>query len=365
MLIIDAHEDFAYNALNNGRDYRLSAAEIRQREAGSPQAEKGGQATLGYPDYQRGQVGLIFGTVFTCHKRYASSEFDKLVFTDFSQARRIYHQQIDYYHALVDRDYKLFRPVRNRKELAETLGPWLDQPAEFPAIQHPVGILMLMEGGEGVEDPGELEEYWRAGLRIIGPVWSGGHWCGGTIEPGGFTRQGFGLLEVMAELGYVLDISHMNTESSLQALEAYEGTIIASHANPRKALKNPPNERHLTDDAIRRLVERDGVMGIVPFNGFIDCDWRTGDDRSRVRLEHVAGLIDHVCQLAGDARHVAIGTDFDGGFGYPAIPFEMNTIADLQKLGPVLTGHGYAPQEIEGIFSGNWQRILEKALPVA
>jgi len=363
MLIIDAHEDFAYNALNNGRDYRLSAMEIRQREADTAIPELAGQATLGFPDYQRGQVGLIFGTVFTTHKRYASGEHEKLVYTDFNQARRLYHQQMDYYHALADREHELFRLVRNRQELAETLAPWDKQPADFPTVQHPVGILMLMEGAEGIEALDELEEYWQAGLRLIGPVWAGGHWCGGTVEPGGFTRPGYALLETMAGLGYVLDISHMNTESSLQALEAYEGTVIASHANPRAMLKNPPNERHLTDDAIRRLVERGGVIGIVPYNAFIDCSWGKGDDRSRVRLDHVVALIDYVCQLAGSARHVALGTDFDGGFGYPAIPLEMNTIADLQKLAPALAAHGYTNEDIAGIFSGNWRGILEKALP--
>jgi membrane dipeptidase len=167
----------------------------------------------------------------------------------------------------------------------------------------------------------------------------------------------------MAELGYILDISHMNTESSLRALDIYQGAIIASHANPRAMLKNPPNERHLTDDAIRRLVERSGVMGIVPYNRFIDSEWRNDDDRSRVRLDHVAALIDHVCQLAGDAAHVALGTDFDGGFGWPAIPLEVNTIADMQKLAPVLAGHGYAEADIAAIFNGNWRRILEKNLP--
>ncbi len=363
MFIIDAHEDFAYNALNFGRDYRLSAAEIRQLEKDTPIPSVNGQATLGFADYQRGQVALIFGTIFATHKRHAFDIYEKLVYTDFNQARRCYHQQIDYYHALVDRDHEYFSLVRSRKELAEALHPWEQKPANPPTVQHPVGIVMLMEGAEGMENPAELEEYWQAGLRIIGLVWAGGRLCGGTIEPGGFTTEGYGMLETMAALGYILDISHMNTESSLRALDMYQGAIIASHANPRSMLKNPPNERHLTDDAIRRLVERGGVMGIVPYNRFIDCEWRNDDDRSRVRLDHVAALIDHVCQLAGDAAHVALGTDFDGGFGWPAIPLEVNTIADMQKLAPVLAGHGYAETDIAAIFNGNWRRILEKNLP--
>ncbi len=364
MLLIDAHEDLAYNALNFGRNYRLSAAEIRQAEKDTliPTWNEG-QALLGYPDYQRGQVGLVFGTVFVHHMRHASGSFEKLVYTDYNQARRLYHQQIDYYHDLVDRYPDCFRLVRNRKELADILQPWEEAAISGKTADLPVGILMSMEGAEGVEDPGELEEYWEKGVRIVGPVWAGGRLCGGTIEPGHFTRDGYAFLEAMAALGFTLDFSHMNEESALQALDAYAGPVIASHANPRALLKDPHNERHLTDHTIQALVEHDGVIGIIPFNRFLKPGWSSGDDRSQVRLEHVAAHIDYVCQLAGDPLHVAIGSDFDGGFGWPAVPLEVNTIADLQKLVPVLAGRGYRPADIMAIFNGNWQRTLERSLP--
>jgi membrane dipeptidase len=363
MFIIDAHEDFAYNALNFGRDYRLSAAEIRRLEQDTQIPFWNGQTLLGFPEYQTGQVALIFGTVFVTHKRHASGDYEKLVYTDFSQARRLYRQQIDYYRELVDRSPDCFRLVRSQAELAQTLLPWQEMPAHPAAPGLPVGIVMLMEGAEGIERPEELEEYWELGLRIVGPVWAGGRMCGGTIEPGGFTRQGRALLETMAELGYSLDISHMNVESSLQALDSYEGPIIASHANPAALLKNFPGERHLTDRAIERLVERGGVMGIVPYNRFILSDWDNQDDRRLVRLEHVVALIDYVCQLAGDARHVGIGTDFDGGFGWPAVPLEINTIADLPQLVPLLAERGYSEADVAAILGGNWQRHLEASLP--
>ena len=363
MYIIDAHEDFAYNALNFGRDYRLSAAQIRIAEKDGPIPSLNGQATLGYPDYQRGQVALIFGTIFTAHRRHIHGLAEKLVYTSFNEARREYDRQINYYRDLADRAHEFFRLVTSRKDLTETLAPWEKPPTDPAAVHPPVGILMSMEGAEGIESLSELEAYWDKGLRAIGPVWAGGRWCGGTIEPGGFTPEGYALLETMAGLGYVLDISHMNTESACRALDVYEGTVIASHANPRALLKDPPDERHLTDDAIRGLVERGGVMGIVPFNQFIDCAWKEGDDRSRVRLSHVAAMIDHVCQLAGDPSHVALGSDFDGGFGWPSIPLEMDTIADLQKLSPELASRGYSTPDIEAIFHGNWRRILENSLP--
>ncbi len=364
MLLIDAHEDIAYNALNFGRDYHLSAAEIRQNEKDTLiPSWNGGQALLGYPDYQRGQVGLVFGTVFVHHKRHASGSFEKLVYADFSQARRLYHQQIDYYHELADRHPDCFRLVRNRVELAETLGPWDDLPAGETAANFRVGIVMAMEGAEGIEQANELEEYWEKGLRILGPVWAGGRLCGGMYEPGHFTPEGRAMLETMAGLGYTLDLSHMNEESALQALEAYAGPVIASHANPRALLKDAHNERHLTDRTIQALVERDGVIGIIPFNAFLKPGWRSGDDRSLVTLELVAAHIDYVCQLAGDALHAGIGSDFDGGFGWPSVPLEVDTIADLQKLVPVLRERGYQAADIEAIFNGNWKRCLERSLP--
>jgi membrane dipeptidase len=363
MFIIDAHEDFAYSALNFGRDYRHSAFEIRQNEAGTRIPEWNGQTLLGFPEYQAGRVALIFGTIFVTHKKHASGEYEKLVYTDFNQARRLYHQQIDFYHRLCDESPDCFRLVRSRSELAQTLRPWQEMPASAPDGNHPVGIVMLMEGAEGIQRPEELEDYFQAGLRIIGPVWAGGRLCGGTIEPGGFTSEGRAVLERMAEFGYILDISHMNVESSLQALDSYEGVVIASHANPAALLKNFPNERHLVDTAIARLVERGGVMGIVPYNKFIRPDWNVGDDRRLVRLEHVAAHIDYICQLAGDACHVGLGTDFDGGFGWPAVPQEIDTIADLPKLAPLLAERGYSESDISGIFGANWQRLLKDSLP--
>ena len=104
-------------------------------------------------------------------------------------------------------------------------------------------------------------------------------------------------------------------------------------------------------------------MGIVPFNRFLLPGWKENEDRNLVKLENVVAHIDHVCQLTGSAGHVAIGTDYDGGFGWPAVPVEINTIADLTKIETALAQHGYSPQDITAILHGNWQRILETTLP--
>jgi membrane dipeptidase len=181
-------------------------------------------------------------------------------------------------------------------------------------------------------------------------------------------------LEAMADLGFALDLSHMNEVSTLTALDTYRGVIVATHSNARARIKvgsgdryptDGNGERHLSDLAIRRLVERDGVMGLLPYNRFLVTDWTPENGRHTVKLEMLAGHVDHICQIAGDARHVGIGTDFDGGFGYPAVPEEIDTVADLQKLAGVLGNHGYSGEDIAGILGGNWRRMLERTLPEA
>jgi len=362
--IIDSHEDLAFNILALGRDYLRSAHESRRIEQDTNIPEMaGGHTLIGWPEYQLGQVALVFGTLFIVAERYRQKGDESQVYHNEQDARRLYQQQIEEYLRLAEYHPDQFRLVRNQADLKAVLSAWEEAPAEYPTKTHPVGLVISMEGAEGLGDPGPLEEYWEMGLRLVGPVWGGGQLCGGTKEPGGFTKEGRALLSRMAELGYTLDISHMNDQSALEALDLYPEAVIASHANARALLKDISGERHLTDQVIRRLIERDGVMGVIPFNAFLYPGWKPSDDRALVTLDTLAAHIDHICQLAGDAHHAALGTDFDGGFGWPSVPLEINTIADLQKLEPLLTRRGYRPEETADILGGNWRRLLERTLP--
>lgn len=380
--IIDAHQDLAYNALSFQRDILRSAAETRQSEVGSLTPQHNGQTLLGWPDYQRGQVAVVFGTMFLAPRRYGSSDWETQVYEDGNQAYALYNNQNAFYRRLCDDHPDQFRLIRTQSDLKNVITPWEQQPAVLPAtssvstapdvdeepiatITHPVGIVILLEGAEGIRTPRDMEYWWEMGVRAAGPVWAGTRFCGGTLEQGDFTNEGYALLEIMAELGYTLDISHMNEVSALQALDRYEGPIIASHANARTLIKNIEGERQLTDRTIRRLIERDGVMGVVPFNRFLLHDWSLTDNRQLVTLHTLISHIDHICQLAGDDQHVALGTDFDGGFGWPAVPYEIDTIADLQKLIPLLGEYGYSDSSIANILGGNWRRHLEKSLPTS
>lgn len=358
--IIDAHQDIAYNMYSFGRDYRQSAAATRAREAGTRIPElQNGQSTLGWPEYQQAQLAVIFATLFVLPRKYKTNESERVDFATLEEAYLLTRAQMDIYNRLADESPDQFTLVKDLPGLKKVLNAW----EADPTGTHPVGLVLSMEGAEGVSGPAELEEWWEEGLRLIGPVWAGTRYCGGTNEGGRFTSEGLRLLENMANLGYTLDIAHMKEEPALQALDRYSGAIIASHANARALLKEDPTQRHLTDTVIRSLVERDGVIGVVPFNRFLLSGWKNTDPREQVTLEMVVDHIDHICQIAGDALHVGLGTDYDGGFGWPAIPLELNTIADLPKLAQPLTTRGYSPEEIEAIFSGNWQRLLERTLP--
>ena len=357
--LIDAHEDLAWNGLNLGTDYTLPVAETRSREVGEIEKRRDGATMFGWPEYSRGQVALIFGTFFMAPKKYRSGEWDSMVFSNNNEYHRLIQSSADYYRLLVDKNPDKFRRVLNHTDLDSVLEPWKDGHGTTPHM----GILNLVEGAEGLGSLIELEEWWQMGARLLGPVWAGTRFCGGTLEGGAFTSEGRDLLNALAEIGYILDVAHMNDVSMTTALEEYQGYVICSHLNCRWLLNNPLNQRHLTQENVRRMVERGGVIGVMPYARFLRTDWDPRDASRQVTLEDLANHIDAICQIAGSADHAAIGTDFDGGFGWPCVPADVKSIEDMQKLAPILQNRGYTLEQVEAIFHGNWERILYQALP--
>ncbi len=358
-LIVDAHEDLAWNALTFGRDYTRSALATREAERDHPAPTLNGNTLLGLPEYLLGHVAVIFSTLFASPKHRALGAWDVLSYADANEAHRRYSEQMDYYHRLVD-EHEQFRLMGTRGDLEAVLATWQGE----DLAQRRVGLVPLMEGADGIRDPKEAEWWMERGVRIVGLAWAGTRYAGGTGEPGPLTPEGRRLLDVLADLGLILDLSHASDESYLEALDRFEGTVIASHANPRALLKDPRRpERFLTDDMIRRLAERGGVIGIVPFNRFLKSDWEPGDGKAALTLADVAAMIDHVCQVTGSAAHVGLGSDFDGGFGVESVPAEIDTAADLQKIGAALRAQGYAEKDVAGVLGMNWVELLRRGLP--
>ena len=374
-LLVDAHQDLAWNMLTFGRDYTRAAVETRALESGTETPRLNGDTLLGWPDYQQGHVGVVFATLFNAPMHKQLGEWDTQCYLDPEQAYRLHRQQLDAYHRLADEHPDKFRLILDQANLAAHLDEWNHPPppaetdpddpeAKTPdQTGLPVGLVILMENAEGIRHVEELPKWWADGVRIIGPAWAGTRFCGGTGEPGPLTREGYLLLEAMSDLGFVLDISHMDPYAAMQALESFDGMVIASHANPLALLPREESNRFLPDELIEAVFEHDGIIGAVPFNRFLDANWIKGMRRELVGLEKVAAVIDYYCQIAGDARHVGIGSDFDGGFGWQHIPHELNTIADLQMLAPLLAEKGYSDEHLAAIFGKNWLNMLQSALP--
>ncbi len=345
----------------DGRDYTRSADETRKLEVGSLAVQKNGDSLLGWADYQRGQVAIVFSTLFACPLRFRSSEGDKQVYKNFDEAHRLYHEQLLTYHRMTDSTPDKFRLIASNSDLNLILDHW-KKPSESG---HPVGMVVLMEGAEGVRQPSELEEWHELGVRLIGLAWVGTRYCGGWREPGPLTEDGRELLSVMADYNFILDLSHMDEQAAIEALDLYRGPIVGTHANCLSLMPNSNSNRHFSDRIIQGIIERDGVVGVVPFNGYLKVGWdlKKNGRREEVPLDVVAGHIDHICQLAGDSLHAGIGSDFDGGFGLQHVPAEIDTIADLQNLGPLLRARGYTEMDTTNILGGNWITRLKRDLP--
>jgi membrane dipeptidase len=359
LLLVDAHQDLAWNILTFNRDYTLAAVETRLREQGTLAPQHNGDTLLGWPDYQCGRVAVIFSTLFVAPARHRLGEWDMQCYSTPEEAHSLYSLQVDAYHLLVDDHPAQFRLIEKRADLQSVLAHW----QRTDTAGHPVGLVILMEGAEGVREPAELEDWYRRGVRIIGPAWAGTRFCGGTHEPGPLTPEGYALLEHMAEFNLTLDISHMDEKAALQALDFYSGPVIASHANALSMVKGSDSNRHLTDRLIHGVVERGGTIGVVPSNGFLRSGWKETGGRASVTLDYVVAQMDYICQMAGDALHAGLGSDFDGGFGLQSVPIEIDTIADLRKIIPLLVQKGYTEADIAAILGGNWLACLQNNLP--
>ncbi|MCC6312987.1 MAG: membrane dipeptidase [Thermomicrobiales bacterium] len=353
MLVIDAHLDLAMNAVLWNRDLALSAHETRRIERAEGMTDKGrGAGTVGLPDLRAGEIGLAFATVLARKNHGQNAPLD---FRTHEIAYAQAHGQLAYYRELARQG--TIRLVRNRDDLAAWRAAWDADPATAP-----FGFVLLMEGADPIVDPGQVRLWQEDGLRIIGPAHYGpSAYAFGTGSAGPLTAKGRDLLRAMDETGMMLDVSHLTDESFHDALDRFAGPVLASHSNCRALV---PGDRQLDDVMIRRVIERDGVIGAVMDAWMLQPDWIRGETTNeQVTLEAVVDHIDYVCQMAGNARHAALGTDLDGGYGIEQTPRDLDTIADVQTIPTLLRRRGYAEADIAAILHGNWLRLLERALP--
>lgn len=361
MIIVDAHQDLAWNIATFGRNYSLSVNETRRIEKNGIAPEHNGDTLIGYPELQQGAIAIVFSTLFAAPIRRKLGDWGNQYYSNTNQAKQLYKNQLDIYKQMVEEHPQKFQLIISQADLSSLLADW----NESEKSSHPVGLVLLMEGAEAINSPDELLEWRQVGVQMIGPAWAGTRFCGGTAEPGPLTKEGYTLLESMADYGFTLDISHMDEQAALQALDIYPGTIIASHANVNALLPGNQSNRYLSDRMIKGLIERNGIIGVTPYNVFLKVGWKKTDAKSEVSIDLVVNHIDYVCQKAGNSNHVGIGSDFDGGFGVQSTPAEIDTVADLQKIIPLLAKKGYQETDISKIMGGNWISYLENNLPEA
>jgi membrane dipeptidase len=350
---VDGHLDLAHNAVALQRDLALDLDTLRQREGRTSQT---GMVT--WPELRRARIDVVVATLFANpaervpmqagDRREPPPYAEPEGYRDAEGAFRQADAQMRYYEGL--EACGTIRIVRDRADLRRALRDDRASGAE----DAPIGLVVSMEGADPIRTPDEVGWWWERGVRLVGPAWQRTRYAGGTRAPGPLTDLGRALVDEMSAVGMALDVSHLADASLWEALGRFDGHVVASHSNARALT---PTDRHLTDDALRALAERDAVVGIVLGNGFLD-PVAAHAGRS-VTLEAVRRHAAHVAALVGWER-LGIGSDLDGGFGAEETPVELTRAGDFAKLAAAVP-----PAHGDDLLGGAWWRWLERALPAA
>jgi len=353
-LIFDAHLDLSMNALEWNRDLRWTLEKIRRWELPMKDRVDRGNNTVCLPEMRRGRVGLCVATQIGRYSPY----FHRLPgWSSPEQAWAQTQGQLAWYRAMEEAGELV--AIRTRAQLEAHLQLW-EKPGQ-DETRLPIGYVLSLEGADSLVTLGHLERSYEQGLRALGPAHYGpGRYAHGTDAEGGLPAEGKQLLREMDRLGMILDVTHLCDETFWEALEIFQGPLWASHQNCRALA---PWNRQFTDEQIRAVIERGGVLGmafdaIMMVPGWVHLRSKPAD--FLLKIERICDHIDHICQLAGNARHVGIGTDLDGGYGTEQTPMDMNSIADLQKIPALLRKRGYSEADIRGIMSGNFLDFLRR-----
>lgn len=346
--LVDSHLDLAENVTLFGRDLTISAAETRSRGSRTPW-----QATVSLPDLERGGIAVVCATVtpgFLAADVGESFEPRSALYHTAEEAEAQALTQVALYETWEKRGR--VRLIKSLRDLEDHLHLW-------QADRKP-GLVLLMEGADPIVHVRDLARWWQRGLRMVGLTYGdtkyGTGVAGGSTrtKKGGLTADGFALLNTMAEMGFIWDISHLAEGGVWQGLDLKFPCVCASHANARAIT---PTDRHLSDDVIRAVAGRGGVIGLVLYNRFLEPLWKHDKSISVTLDRHLRRQAHYIAGLVG-WEHVGIGSDLDGGFGLEESPFEIDTIADLYKVGSVVPAEAH-----DAVLSTNWLNFLRASLP--
>lgn len=354
MFIFDAHLDLSMNALEWNRDLRKTVKEIRESEKGIFDKPDRGKNTVCFPELRKGNIGIVVATQIA---RYVKSTNKLPGWNSPQQAWAHTQGQLAWYKAM-ETEGEIVQ-ITSIEDLESHLKYWNDGNSNE---NKKIGYILSLEGADSIVDISYLEKAYNYGLRALGPAHYGpGTYAQGTDAQGGIGRNGKELLKEMQRLGIILDATHLCDDSFWEALEVYSGPVWASH-NLCRSLVN--HNRQFSDDQLKELIRRGAVIGGVFDAWMMVPNWERGKSTPRemnCNLEVLIDHLDHICQIAGNANHIGIGSDLDGGFGKEQCPFDLEDISELQTIPNLLSKRGYSNSDIEKIMHGNWLRFIRNA----
>ena len=355
VFIFDCHLDLAMNAIEWNRDLKKTVYQIRSREEGMTDKLDRAKGVVALPELRKGNIGLVVATQIA---RYVEPRSALPGWNSPEIAWGISQAQLAWYRSMEDQGEMV--QITNLEQMEKHLALWFDK--SLPDHTKPVGYILSLEGADSFVNISYLEKAYAYGLRACGPAHYGpGRYAAGTGMTDGLTAQGKELVKEMDNLNMILDVTHLTDKGFEEALSIFKGPVWASHHNCRALVDH---QRQLTNDQIKVLVERDAVIGGVFDTWMLTDNWVRGVDDPKERginLEKVVDHYDHICQIAGNINHIAIGSDLDGAYGKEQSPYDLEDIADLQNLKGILSRRGYSSADIEHIFYKNWLRFLRKA----
>jgi len=360
MFTIDAHLDLSMNAMEWNRDLRLTATEINARERARGLADKPdrGNAVVSFPDLRRSQIGLVVATQIA---RYVAPDNPLPGWNSPEQAWSQTQAQLQWYRTMEEAGEIV--QITNRSGLDAHVARWQAAvQASADVSRLPIGYILSLEGADSLITTAHLERAHAAGLRALGPAHYGpGRYAHGTDASEPLNVHGRELLAEMDRLGLILDATHLCDLAFWNALEIFQGPVWASHNNCRALVDH---NRQFSDEMIKALVARGAVIGGALDAWMMVPGWVRGKSTPQAMncdLEVLLDHLDHICQVAGNADHIGIGSDLDGAFGREQAPHDLETIADLARLPDMLAKRGYPPADIEKVMHGNWLRFLQNA----
>ncbi|MEH6682038.1 MAG: membrane dipeptidase [Sediminicola sp.] len=361
--IIDGHLDLATNAMTMNRDLTRTVLEIRDKEKGLGwnDYQDRGLGTVALPELRAGNVGLVIATMISRYSENGSA-LPTMALKGWHSPQQAYANaqgQLAWYREM-ERSGEMVQIVSSNG-LNEHIRSWMEQEPSGNS-KKTVGYLLALEGADSIVNLDYLHILHGKGLRSIGISHFGpGRYAAGTHSDGsGVTKLGRELLKEMNQLPLQLDLTHLTDKGFFEALDLFDGPVVASHQNCRSIV---PGERQFSDDQIRCILDRNGMIGGALDTWMLYPDFQLGKDDPKqldIRMELLVDHFDHICQIAGNSEHVGFGSDLDGLFGLEQTPHDMDTIADLQKFDAILENRGYAITDRENIFHGNWIRAFNR-----